>query len=147
MNNKQIEFKMELCEHKTIKHFCENYHYSKTAPASIYKFLFVENAKEVGVITFGRGANRNIAKPFNLEQENVLELTRVAFNKHHNYLSSYISKCIKHIKQQDKNVKLIISYADKRQLHDGVLYKACSFNNDGERKMNGIEYYDEIKER
>ena len=147
MDKKQVEWRMEETDHKTIKYFCENFHYSKTAPASQFKFLFFENNEPVGVITFGKGANRNIAKPFGLEMENVLELTRCAFKKHHNYLSMYISKAIKQIKQDNKDIKLIVSYSDLRQQHEGALYKSANFEFDGERKMSGIEYFDEEKQR
>lgn len=142
MNKEQVEWEMELTDHSVAKYFCETYHYSRTAPASQYKFLFKENGIPVGVILFGKGANRNIAKPYGLEMENVLELTRVAFKEHHNYLSMYISKAIKHIKNIDKNLKLIVSYADLRH-HEGTLYKSSNFKFDNLSKMSGIEYFDD----
>lgn len=142
MNKKQIEYTIELTNKSKCDYFCKNYHYSKTCPNSKYIFLIKENNKEVGVITFGKGANRNIGKPFNLEMNELYELTRCAFNNHHNYLSMYIAKCIKDIRKKEKNIKAIISYSDLRQEHYGILYKSANFKLHKETKMSGIEIYD-----
>ena len=144
-NNKVVPWRMEYTNHKTLKHFCEKYHYSKTCPASVYRYVFYENDKQVGIISFGNGTNRFIGRPFNLEQNQVLELTRVAFKEHSNYLSVYLSNAIKDIKKRDKKILLIISYSDLRQSHYGTLYKANSFIFDSERKLYGIEVLKEGK--
>ena len=126
------------------KNLCKDYHYSKTCPPSQFYFIVYEDNELVGCITYGQGANRNGAKQFNLTSKECLELTRCCFIKHKNYLSVYISKAHKLLKKL--GYKLIYSYSDIRQQHYGTLYKANSFVLYGERKLNGIEIYDNNKQ-
>lgn len=87
----------------------------------------------------------NGAKQFNLTHKEALELTRVCFIKHKNYISFYESKINKILKKN--NIKLVYSYSDLRQQHTGSLYKSCNFKFKGEKKLNGIEIWSEEKQR
>lgn len=127
------------------KELCEKYHYSATCPPSKYYFTIYENSELVGILTYGTGANMNGSKQFNLSQQEALELTRVCFSKHQNFLSLYISKAHKHLKS--KGIKLIYSYSDLRQSHFGTLYKSANFKFVAERKLNGDEIFNEEKNR
>ena len=145
MNKKQIPWTWEQTDYHTAKEFCEKYHYSGTIPtANKYLFLFYENNEPVGIISFGAGANRNIGKPYGLEQNQVIELTRVAFKDHHNYLTTYIAQALKEIKKDNPEIKKVISYSDLRHSHEGTLYKAANFKFDAETKMSGIDMIKEM---
>lgn len=122
-----------ICENKIvpatkemIKHSCLKYHYAKSIHCGRkMAFAIFENDIFKGVIIYSTGANNNIAKPFNLEQGEVVELTRVALKNHENFVSYYLAKTLKIIKEQSPRVKIVVSYADMdHQKHDGKIYQA-----------------------
>lgn len=129
---------------KLAKKICVDTHYSRTCPPSKYYFFVKEKGELIGVITFGVGANRNALLQFRnkeLNWNNALELTRCAFYKHQNYLSFYIAKILKKLKEY--GYVLIFSYCDVGwQNHDGALYKSCNFKAFGHRNLSGFEVYE-----
>lgn len=134
-------------EHKVAKQACKDFHYSKSAPNSSYKFGVWENGKFIGVVLYGKGANNMMARHFNLEWSEILELTRVALDKHTAPVSQIVMMTIKEIKRLDSKIKLIVSYADTMQNHKGTIYKAMSFYYDGLRKISGYDYFDKVEDR
>lgn len=116
--------KLDWCDYKAAKYAVEHWHYSKSLSASKNVFIGVwENAKFIGVIVFGRGANNKIAEPYGLTQTEVCELTRVALTEHINPVTRILAIAIKLLKKQSPNLKLIVSYADPQQNHYGVIYQ------------------------
>ena len=130
---------------KLAKSLCENYHYSKTVPPSKHYFLVYEESELVGCLTFGTGANPYMNTHLKVQNGEALELTRVCFSKHKNYISFYFKKCIQILKAN--GIKLVFSYSDLRQSHFGTLYRAMNFQCMGEKKLKGVEIWNETKNR
>src|SRR5690606_17777398 len=64
-----------------------------------------------------------------VDPSEVLELTRLWIEDGYgkNIESYVISQCLKQIEQRDKNISVIVSYADPEQGHDGVIYQATNW--------------------
>lgn len=113
---------------KAIDYACKYYHYSKTVPAAPFGYsVFTEDEVWCGVIIFGYGANNNLAKSFNLGQGEVIELTRVALNSKQGFTSEVVGKALKQLKKDAPLVKIVVSYADEKQGHKGVIYQATNW--------------------
>lgn len=104
---------------------CKNFHYSKSIPAcKLVKIGVWENGIFKGVVLFSRGANKSIGSPYGLKQTEVCELSRIALKKHFTPVSKIVSIAIKMLKKLSPDLKLIVSYADIDQGHEGKIYKA-----------------------
>lgn len=113
------------CNYEAAKFAVLNYHYSKAMPAGkLIKIGVWEDEKFIGAVLFGRGANNNIGKSYNLEQTQVCELVRVALRKHEHPVTEILGKSIKILKETNPGLKLIVSYADSNQGHLGIIYQA-----------------------
>ena len=68
-----------------------------------------------------------------LSKDNVLELTRLFVHDGYgsNIESNALAKTFEWIKQNDKNIKVLISYADNGQGHLGGIYKATNWRYEG----------------
>jgi hypothetical protein len=68
-----------FCSHEAAKHAVMRWHYSRAMPSSkLVRFGVWEGKKFCGSIIYGLGANRHIARPFGLKDQEVCELVRVA---------------------------------------------------------------------
>ena len=113
---------------KAIKYACTNFHYSKSVPTVQYAYNVYNNNNEwCGVIVFGGGANNNLAKSFNLKNGEVLELERVALNGKQEQTSKAVALAIRLLHKENPIVKMLVSYADHRQKHTGIIYKATNW--------------------
>ena len=130
----KVDLKLAWCSFKASKFACENWHYSKCMPAGkSVKVGVWENNKFIGVVIFSLGANNNLAKHFGLEMTECVELTRVALSTHATPVTRIVSIAIKMLKKQSPKLKLIVSYADTGQGHDGIIYKAGNWIYQGKR--------------
>ena len=121
----KINLHIDWASHVSAKFACLNWHYSKCLPVGkLVKVGVWEDKKFIGCIIFSRGANYNMPKTFNLKQDECVELTRIALNKHQTAVSKIASIAIKFLKKQSPNIKLIVSYADPEQGHIGGIYQA-----------------------
>ena len=109
-------------------------HYSRSLPASkLVGVGFRESGRSIGVVIFGRGASSKIHSPFNVEQDAVCELTRVALGPHVTPTSRIVALAIKLLRKQSPNLRLLISFADPMQYgpsgrpHVGIIYQACGW--------------------
>ena len=138
-----VENKIVAATNKMIEYACKKYHYSKTLPAGRkMAFAIFEKDKFVGVIIYSTGANNNIAKPFSLNQGEVIELTRVALKSHENFVSYYIAQTLKIIREKSPRVKIIVSYADiDHQQHHGGIYQATNWIYLGISKTSDAQYF------
>ena len=121
----KVDLRLDWCSYEAAKYAVEHWHYSKSLPAS--KNVYVgawEDNQYIGCVIFGRGANNNMHKPFNLEMVECVELVRVALKEHKTPVSKIVSISIKMLKKQSKGVRLIVSYADPAQNHTGGIYQA-----------------------
>lgn len=94
-----------------------------------------ENSKFIGVVIFALGANAAIQKMYG----KTCELARVALAKHITPVTKIISIAIKMLKKKCPDLDTIISYADKDQGHEGIIYKAGNWENEGITKAKWIE--------
>lgn len=129
------------CSHDAAKFAVLNWHYSASMPiAKLVKFGAWENDKFIGAIIFGRGANKNLGKEFNLAQTEVCELVRIALTTHESPVSKIASLALKLVKKQSPGLRLVVSYADPAQDHVGLIYQAMNWLYVG-KTDNGHLYY------
>lgn len=113
---------------KAIKKACIDFHYAKSVPTVQYGYNVYNDKDEwCGVIVFGGGANNNLAKSFNLHNGEILELERVALNGKQEQTSKAVSLALKLLHKENPIVKMIVSYADHRQNHLGIIYQATNW--------------------
>tara|TARA_R100000656_G_scaffold55201_1_gene43381 strand:- start:95 stop:739 length:645 start_codon:yes stop_codon:yes gene_type:complete len=102
-------------------------HYAKRLPNMQYMYGCFEDKILQGVITYGQPPSPALVRTICGEKyfADVLELNRIAFqNKHKkNILSFFVSQTLKKLPKP----KIIISYADKGQNHNGYIYQATNF--------------------
>lgn len=111
-----------------IRYACLRFHYAKSIPSIQIAFSCFENDLFVGVVAFGGGANNNLAKKYGLVQGQIMELVRVALNdKHKAPTSQYVALSIRLLKKRKPLVKMLISYADTKQGHSGIIYQATNW--------------------
>ena len=117
--------KIDWATHEAAKYAVENWHYSESMPAGkLVKVGAWENGKFIGVVLFGRGANNNIGKPYNLDQTAACELVRIALTNHITPVSKIAAIAMRFLKANSPGLRLIISYADPLQGHHGGIYQA-----------------------
>ena len=119
-------------------------HYSKKFSACRYtlgvfykttehKFFGGETEDFIGVACYGFPVGRrvigSIFKEEILENKNILELTRLYIDDGYgkNIESYVISATFKWMKENAPNIKVLISYADPEQSHDGAIYQATNW--------------------
>ena len=129
--------RLEIASYKAIKYACMKFHYAKAVPVNTFGYsVFNDNKEWCGVILYGTGANNNIATQYNLKQGNVIELVRMALNGKQEKTSKALSLSLKLIKKDLPLCKLIISYADKDQNHNGIIYQATNWYYVGQSMVN-----------
>lgn len=129
--NKAV-LKVDWATHDAAKFACLNWHYSKTVPVGkLVRVGAWEDGQFIGVMIFGYGANMNMPKSYGLNQEQCVELIRVAMRSHKTPVSKICSLAIKFLKKQSPGLKLIVSYADPDQGHHGGIYQAMNWTYKG----------------
>jgi len=121
----KADFRIDWATHEAAKYACVNWHYSKCLPVGkLVKVGAWENDKFIGVVLFGRGATPNLGKPYNLEQDECVELVRIALTKHENAVSRIAALAMKFLHKTNPKLRLIVSFADQSQGHHGGIYQA-----------------------
>lgn len=133
---------LDWCTHTAAKYACEHWHYSKTIPCGkIIKIGVWENEKYIGCVLFSRGSNPNLGKEYNLKQIEVCELTRIALTKHETPVTKIIKVAFLFLKKCSPKTKLVISYADINQGHEGKIYFASNWKYEGIIKSTDQYFY------
>ena len=128
MSSSQVDLVVDWCSYEAAKFAVENWHYSKSMPSGKLNRIGVwENDNYIGCVLFGRGANKNIGKPYGLCITQIAELVRVALSGHETTVTHILSKSINLFKKHNEEIRLIISYADERQGHKGIIYQASNW--------------------
>lgn len=136
----KADLKIDWATYDATKYACENWHYSKCTPVGkLVKIGAWENGKFIGVVVFGRGANRGLGMPYGLEQDEVCELVRIALRAHETPVSRIMMIAIKFLKRENPGLKLIVSFADAEQGHHGGIYQATNWIYNG--MSNSAEEY------
>ena len=98
-----------------------------------HQFFDEAEEKLIGVACYGFPVGRrvigSIFKEEILENKNILELTRLYIDDGYgkNIESHVISATFKWMKENAPNIKVLISYADPEQSHDGAIYQATNW--------------------
>jgi hypothetical protein len=136
----KVNLKIDWASHEATKYACLNWHYSKCLPVGkLVKIGAWEDGKFIGVVIFGRGANKSLGEPYKLDQTECCELVRIALTNHKTPVSRIMSIAIKLLKNIHKQLKLIISFADEEQNHHGGIYQATNWVYVG--KTNSADEY------
>ena len=122
------ELRIDWASHEAAKYACENWHYSECLPAGkLVKVGVWENGKYIGVVLFSRGANNTLGAPYGLSQTECCELTRIALTKHDSQVSRIMKLAFVFLKKNSPGLKMIISFADPEQGHNGGIYQATNW--------------------
>lgn len=131
--------RLEKASYKAIKYACLNFHYAKSIPVNTFGYsVFNKKNDWCGVVLYGTGASPQIGKQYNLKQGQVIEFVRMALNGKQNKTSEVLGISLKLIKKDLPLAKLIVSYADKEQGHNGIIYQATNWYYLGEVKSPPI---------
>lgn len=99
------------------------------------KDVFGNDKQLVGVAIYGFpvGAKASTSVCEGLTKDNILELTRLYIDEGFgsNIESCALSKTFQWLKEYDKNIKVLLSYADNGQGHLGGIYKATNWRYEG----------------
>lgn len=98
------------------------------------KFGVYEEDRFVGVVVFGNTPSPHLYASHNLNQREMIELTRVALTDHTTPTSKIISVSLRLLKKRLPETRLVVSYADLRQGHVGTIYQASNWIFAGQTK-------------
>jgi hypothetical protein len=133
---------LDWASHESCKYAVEHWHYSRSLPVGkLVKIGVWEDKKFIGCVIFARGANMNIGKPYGLDQTECVELARVALAKHETPVTRIIAIALKMLKKFSPSLKLVVSYADKDQGHEGKIYQAGNWIYQGLVNTHGKQGY------
>ncbi len=120
---------LDYCSHKAATHAVLRWHYSRKMPAGkLVRIGVWEEGRFVGAILYGSGANRNLSKPFGLEPTGACELVRVALAPGREHpTSKCVAQSLKMLRRQSPGLEVVVSYADTRQGHLGIIYQATNW--------------------
>ena len=123
------KLRLEFCSHEAARHAVRRWHYSRKMPAAkLVRVGVWEGGRFVGAILYGSGANRHLARPFGLKGTEACELVRVALAPGREHpTSKCLAISLKLLRRQSPGLKLIVSYADTKEGHLGVIYQATNW--------------------
>ena len=123
-NSKPV-LRLDWCTHEAAKYAVEKWHYSRTMPVSKNNMIGIwEDKKYIGCIVFAWGANPNLCKPYGLKMTECVELVRVAMTNHVSPVSRVVSIAIRMVQIQNPGIRLLVSFADTSEGHNGGIYQA-----------------------
>ena len=126
------QLKIDWATHEAAKYACVNWHYSGCLPVGkLVKVGAWENGKFIGVVLFGRGANKSLGEPYGCDQTESCELVRIALTSHITPVSKIMSLALKWLKKTNEKIKLVVSFADTEVGHHGGIYQATNWIYDG----------------
>lgn len=121
----KADLRIDWATHAAAKYACENWHYSGCVPKSkLSKVGVWERNKFIGVVIYGCGATPNLGKPYGLEQNQCIELVRIALTKHQTPVSRIVRIANDWMHRANPGLRLIVSFADMSQGHHGGIYQA-----------------------
>lgn len=124
------DLQISLCSIKDIREFIESNHYSHNVNGVKIKYCFkvCHQNRLVGGVIFG-AISTTAWRKFSNAETKVLELRRLVLvdEAGKNSESRVIGYCLRTIKRIDKDIEIIVSYADPYYGHDGCIYRASNF--------------------
>jgi hypothetical protein len=126
------------CSHDAAKYAVMNWHYSQKMPiGKLVKFGVWENEQFAGCVIYGRGASKELGRPYGCDITEVSELVRVALKPNHlTPVTQVVAKTIQMLKETNVKMRLVISFADTRQGHVGKIYQAGNWIYTGKSAEN-----------
>lgn len=124
-----MTLRLDFCSHEAAKHAVLRWHYSRVMPAAkLVRVGVWEDGRFVGAILYGSGANRHLSRPFGLRTTEACELVRVALAPGRKHPTSRcLAFSLKMLRRQSPGVQLVVSYADSKEGHLGIIYQATNF--------------------
>tara|TARA_R110000772_G_scaffold6284_1_gene22052 strand:+ start:1183 stop:1839 length:657 start_codon:yes stop_codon:yes gene_type:complete len=113
-------------QHKETLPFILKIHYAKRIPSISYAFGLFQNKVLVGIVSYGMPASASLCEGIagKNNKKYVLELNRLVLkNNKKNEASMLIGASFKLLPKP----KIIVSYADTKQQHLGIVYQATNF--------------------
>lgn len=114
--------------------FFSKYHYYSSGGRAGTDYGLKYGDVLIACARFCNPTRKEIATRLSLEYRNVLELTRFVIHPQYqkkNAASKFLSMCIKDIRINKLNIKVLVSFADPMFGHTGTIYKASGWNYDG----------------
>jgi hypothetical protein len=128
VTNLSPNLKIDWSSYDAARHAVEHWHYSRSLPCSKTARLGVwEDDKFIGAIVFAWGANRHLAGEYKLKMTECAELCRIALDKHRTPVSRILSIAVRMLKREMPGIRLLVSYADLNQGHEGKIYQASNW--------------------
>lgn len=124
-----MSLRLDFCDQRAARHAVLRWHYSRAMPASkLVRIGVWEDGKFRGAILYGVGANRHLARPFGLDSTEACELVRVALAPARRYpTSKCLAFSLKMLRRQSPGLRVVVSYADTKEGHLGVIYQATNW--------------------
>lgn len=122
------DLRVDWCSHEAAKYAVMHWHYSKRMPMPpLLKIGVWEHDKFIGCVLFARGNTPTLGKPYGLDMLEVCELVRVALTRHDAPVSKIVAMTIKLLRKQNPGLRLIVSFADPAEGHNGAIYQAMNW--------------------
>lgn len=122
------DLRIAPCSHAAADFAVKTWHYSRSMPiGKIAKFGVWEAGKFVGAVLFGRGASPPMYRSIGLRQTELVELVRVALASHETPVSRILSITLRLLHRSNPGLRAVVSFADMRQGHVGVIYQASGW--------------------
>ncbi len=123
------DLRLDFCSHEAAKHAVLRWHYSRAMPAAkLVRVGVWEGGQFVGAILYGSGANRHLARPFGLQPTEACELVRVALGPGRVHPTSRsLAISLRLLRRQSPGLQLVVSYADTKEGHLGIIYQATNW--------------------
>lgn len=119
--------KIQLINYLETRDWILNLHYAKRMPNIQYAYALYEDDDEmIGIITYGQPASPQLCRGICGEgnKSNVIELNRLVLKYNRKNEASYlIANSLKLLPKP----KIVVSYADSKQDHLGIVYQASNF--------------------
>lgn len=128
---KARELAVTPCKLETVRDFIEQNHYSHSINGVKVSLCFCVTfgGRLVGAALFG-ALSTTAWKKFSDSEEKVLELRRLVLldEAGKNSESRVVGLCLRYIRKHLNNIDVIVSYADPKHGHNGIIYKASNFD-------------------
>lgn len=126
-----IDYQVKRIECKIAKNYIKQHHYSHgchNGPSPCYGLFDGDNL--IGVLMFATPCSENVrASVFGADYKDaVVELHRLHILDvtPKNAESYFISRCLKLLKKDRPQTKAVVTFSDKTEGHEGVIYKATN---------------------
>jgi len=126
-----MDYIVKKIDNNKAKQIIVNNHYSHSWTACKHALGLFKSDLLVGVAVYGIPVGRNaiISISPDIGEGQVLELTRlwIADSEGKNTESWFLGQTFRWLKQNDKNIKVLLSYSDPNAGHVGTIYQATNW--------------------